>query len=76
MLIARQFTGGCKNFGPELPKRTERHLSRASLNWFVDETSIRVGGKWRYLWRAIDANGQLVDFKLTARREPQAAKTF
>jgi len=65
-----------QKFGPEFPKRTERHLSRASLDWFVDETSIRVGGKWRYLWLAIDANGQLVDFKLTARRDAQAAKAF
>jgi IS6 family transposase len=33
-------------------------------------------GKWRYLWRAIDANGQLVDFRLTARRDAKAAKAF
>ena len=38
--------------GPELAKRTERHPQRASLNWQVEETYIRVGGKWRYLWRA------------------------
>lgn len=48
-----------QKFGPELSKRSERHLSRASLNWHVDETYIRVAGKWRYLWRAIDSNGQL-----------------
>jgi len=65
-----------QKFGPELSKRAERHLSRASLNWHVDETYIRVGGKWRYLWRAIDANGQLVDFRLTARRDAKAAKAF
>ena len=41
-----------------------------------DETYIRVGGKWRYLWRAIDTNGQLVDFRLTARRDAKAAKAF
>ena len=38
-----------QKFGPELSKRTEKHLSRASLDWHVDETYIRVGGKWRYL---------------------------
>ena len=65
-----------QKFGPELSKRAERHLSRASLNWHVDETYIRVGGKWRYLWRAIDANGQLIDFRLTARRDAKAAKAF
>lgn len=65
-----------QKFGPELSRRAERHLSRASLNWHVDETYICVGGKWCYLWRAIDANGQLVDFRLTARRDAKAAKAF
>ena len=37
-----------QTFGPELAKRTESHLHRASLNWHVDETYIHVGGKWRY----------------------------
>lgn len=65
-----------QKFGPELSKRTEKYLKRGSLDWHVDETYIRVGGKWRYLWRAIDANGQLVDFRLTARRDAKAAKAF
>ena len=65
-----------QKFGPQMSKRTERHLYRASLNWHVDETYIRVSGKWRYLWRAIDANGQMVDFRLTARRDAKAAKAF
>jgi transposase-like protein len=41
-----------QKFGPELTKRTEKHLRRTSVDWHVDETYIRVGGKWRYLWRA------------------------
>ena len=65
-----------QKLGPELAKRTEGHLQRASLNWHADETYIRVGGKWRYLWRAIDENGQLVDFRLTARCDAKAAKAF
>nr|WP_255006455.1 DDE-type integrase/transposase/recombinase [Roseovarius sp. M141] len=65
-----------QKFGPELTKRTEKHLRRASLDWHVDESYIRVGGTWRYLWRAVDANGQMVDFRLTARRDARAAKAF
>ncbi|WP_263481062.1 DDE-type integrase/transposase/recombinase [Pseudosulfitobacter pseudonitzschiae] len=42
---------------PEITKRTEKHLRRASLDWHVGETHVRVGGKWPYLWRAVDANG-------------------
>ena len=65
-----------QKFGAELTKRTEKHLRRASVDRHVDETYIRVGGKWRYLWRAVDANGQMVDFRLTARRDAKAAKAF
>lgn len=62
--------------GPEITKRTEKYLRRASVDWHVDETYLRVGGKWRYLWRAVDANGQMIDFRLTARRDAKAAKAF
>ena len=65
-----------QKIGPELTKRTEKHLRRASVDWHVDETYIRVGGKWRYLWRAVDANGQMIDSRLTARRDAKAAKAF
>jgi transposase, IS6 family len=63
-------------FSPELTKQTEKHLRRASVVSHVDETYIRVGGKWRYLWRAVDANGQMVDFRLTAHRDAKVAKAF
>lgn len=65
-----------QKFGPELAKRTEKRLRRASVDWHVDETYIRVGRKWRYLWRAVDANGQMIDFHLTARRDAKAAWAF
>lgn len=42
----------------------------------MDETYVRVGGKWRYLWRAVDQKGQFIDFRLTARRDAKAAKAF
>lgn len=62
-----------QKFGPELTKRAETHLRRASVDRHVDETCIRVGGKWRYLWRAVDANDQMIDFRLTAQRDAKAA---
>lgn len=65
-----------QKFGQQLTKRTEKYLRRARVDWHAGETYIRVGGKWRYLWRAIDANGQMVDFRLTARPDAKAAKAF
>jgi transposase-like protein len=42
----------------------------------VDETYVRVGGKWKYLFRAIDKHGQLIDFMLSDRRNARAAYRF
>jgi putative transposase len=45
-------------------------------SWRVDETYIKVGGQWKYLYRAVDRLGQTVDFLLTARRDVAAARRF
>lgn len=64
-------------FGPEIRKRAYgAHRSWRGLQWHVDETYIRVGGRWCYLWRAVDQFGQLIDFRLTARRNAKAARAF
>lgn len=44
--------------------------------WFVDETYIKVKGKWCYLYRAIDQKGNLVDSMLSQKRDLAAAKAF
>src|SRR5262249_46828221 len=44
--------------------------------WRLDETYIRVKGQWRYLYRAVDKNGQTIDFLLTEQRDEQAATRF
>ena len=53
-----------------------RRTGKASRSWYVDETYISVGGKWRYLYRAIDRDGNLVDSMLSKRRDMVAAKRF
>lgn len=66
-----------QKFGPEIRKRAlGRHRSWRDLQWNVDETYVRVNGRWCYLWRAIDQCGQLIDFRLTARRTANAARAF
>jgi putative transposase len=54
-----------------------RHRKRpVGSSWRVDETYIRVGGQWKYLYRAVDRLGQTVDFLLTAHRDVAAARRF
>jgi len=46
------------------------------LSWRLDETYIRVKGQWTYLYRAVDKNGQTIDFLLTEQRDERAATRF
>jgi putative transposase len=53
-----------------------RRKTRVGRSWCVDETYIRVRGQWRYLYRAIDRDGVLVDVMLSERRDLTAARAF
>jgi transposase-like protein len=55
--------------------RTKRR-GQAGISWYVDETYIKVRGKWCYLYRAIDHDGNLVDSRLSEKRDMDAAKQF
>jgi transposase-like protein len=44
--------------------------------WWVDETYVRVAGQWRYVYRAIDQFGQVIDVLVSARRDASAARRF
>jgi transposase-like protein len=44
--------------------------------WFVDETYVKVAGRWRYVYRAIDQHGQIIDVFVSARRDNRAARHF
>jgi transposase-like protein len=45
-------------------------------SWRMDETSIKIKGQWKYLYRAVDQEGQTIDFLLTAHRDKKAARRF
>jgi transposase, IS6 family len=45
-------------------------------SWRVDETSVKVKGRWTYLYRAVDSRGATIDFLLSAKRDAEAAKRF
>jgi hypothetical protein len=51
-----------------------RRRGKAGRSWYVDETYIKVHGPWRYLYRAIDRSGALVDVMFSEHRDMAAAK--
>lgn len=53
-----------------------KRRGQAGRSWYVDETYIRVHGKWCYLYRAIDHDGNLVDSRLSEKRDMDAAQQF
>src|SRR5450756_556142 len=65
-----------QRFAPEFIKRWNRFGKSTGRSWRVDETYIKVRGEWTYLYRAVDKDGWTVDFRLSTRRDVEAAKAF
>ena len=55
--------------------RRRRH-GRVGRSWYVDETYLKIQGRWVYLYRAIDRSGALVDVMLSETRDMAAARAF
>ena len=54
----QQFYRWVQKFAPEINKRSRPHLKSTNDSWRVDETYIKVKGRWMYLYRAVDSSGQ------------------
>ncbi|WP_336985147.1 IS6 family transposase, partial [Asaia sp. HN128] len=67
-----------QRYAPEMEKRLRWYWKRPgfSRSWRVDETYIKVKGKWTYLYRAVDKDGDTIDFYLSPTRNAKAAKRF
>jgi IS6 family transposase len=63
-------------YSPEIEKKVRRYLRPTNDSWRVDETYIKVKGEWKYFYRAVDSNGDTIDFMLSAKRNKKAAKRF
>ena len=61
---------------PVLATVFRRRKRPVGLSWRMDETYIKVTGQWKYLYRAVDRDGDTVDFLLTAKRDMAAARRF
>ncbi len=64
------------HFSAILNDLIRREMRRPNRSWRVDETYVRVGGRWTYLYRAIDSAGNTIDFLLSPHRDLTAAKGF
>ena len=63
-------------YAPALEKRVKPNLKPTNDSWKVDETYIKVKGEWAYLYRAIDSDGNTLEFRLSAKRDADAAQAF
>jgi putative transposase len=63
-------------YSPPLEEAFHRRKRPVWRSWRMDETYIRVKGAWRYLYRAVDQDGQTIDFLLTEHRDTEAALRF
>jgi IS6 family transposase len=65
-----------QRYAPELVKRVMACQRYGSASWRIDETYIKVGGSWKYLFRPVDKHGMLIDFLLLNRRNTRVAHRF
>jgi transposase, IS6 family len=65
-----------QRYAPELDKRCRPHLKATNDSWRVDETYLKVKKVWMYLYRAVDSDGNTLEFLLSPRRDAEAAKRF
>ena len=63
-------------YAPKIEKRTRKYFQPTNDSMRVDETYIKVKGKGKYLYRAVDSNGETLDFMFSAKRDTNAAKKF
>jgi transposase, IS6 family len=65
-----------QRYTPELEQRCKPHLTATNDSWRVDETYIKIKKTWMYLYRAVDSDGNTLEFLLSATRDAEAAKRF
>jgi transposase-like protein len=65
-----------QRYVPAFEKRWRRFGSAVDPSWRVDETYVKIRGKWCHVYRAVDRSGRTVDFRLSTRRDVGAAKAF
>ena len=65
-----------QKFGPALSDEIRRYRKSVSTTWLVDETYVKIRGRWHYLYRGVDQDGQVLDCWLSRTRDLAAAEAF
>ena len=65
-----------QRYAPEINKRMRPYLRMSGTSYRIDETYVKVGTDWKYLYRAVDSAGCTIEFMLSAKRDVSAAKRF
>jgi IS6 family transposase len=65
-----------QEYAPEISKRAKTYFKQTGNSWKLDETYVKVKGVWHYLYRAIDKEGDTLDWMLSRERNKKAAKRF
>ncbi|WP_342593502.1 DDE-type integrase/transposase/recombinase [Streptomyces inhibens] len=67
---------GDANPGPEYARGLRRRQPRAGDKWPLGEVYVKISGEWRYLWRAVNRDGSVLDIIVQSRRAAKATKRF
>jgi putative transposase len=65
-----------RQFGPAYAAGLRRRKPRAGDKWHLDEVFVKINGERRYLWRAVDQDGNVLDVLVRSRRDAKAARRF
>lgn len=65
-----------EKFGGQYAKRLRTQRPKPSSTWHIDEVFLKIGGKQKYLWRAVDHEGEVLEVLLQSKRDKRAATKF
>ena len=66
----------CLTFGPSYARRIKERQGPRGDRWFLDEVVVSIRGQRRYLWRAVDQDGDLIEILVQKRKDTKATKRF
>ena len=66
----------CQSFGLDYARRLRRRRGRMGDTWYLDELFVTIQGQLKYLWRAVDQDGDVLDILVQSRRDRRAAARF